>query len=879
MQDNLIVFPEPPADDTAQLVTSALPISLTQLIGREHEVQAIQELLLRPDVRLVTLTGTAGVGKTRLAFEVTRELVHYFADGVHVVSLAPISEPDLVIPTIAHRLGLMESGSQPVLELLKLSQLDKHRLLVLDNFEQVIAAAPLLTELLEVCPAVKILVTSREVLRLRGEQQFVVPPLALPDPKQHPDAESLPHVPSVNLFLKRAQAIQSDFDVTADNAATIAQICLRLDGLPLAIELAAARIKLLPPQALLARLDRRLQVLTGGARDLPLRQQTLRNTLAWSYELLTTEEQCLFEQLSIFVGGCTLEAAETICSVSGDVAADVDGSVLDGVASLINKNLVQQQAQSDGGPRLLMLETIREYGLEALETSGKMEATRWAHATYYLRLAEEAEPQLRVPQQVSWFERLEREHDNLRATLSWLLEQGAAGQITELALRLGGVLALFWWVRGYISEGRHWLEQALEISRGVRSAVRAKVLVGAGELATLQDDFGQAEALYAEGVALYREQGDRLGSATGLSRWGYAAMMRCNYAQARALLEEALALFGEVSDPGGSAYVLNILASARIYQGEYAQAQALLEENLLLCREVGDVQDYALALVLLGWVLQYQGDLARAYAQLEESRVVSREMGFKRNLGLVILFLGLVTFRQGDVAEARSLLEESLGIFQEVGERGRIAEVLGSQGLISLSQGDYAAARALLEESLQISLELDYKWDIAGCLEGLAAAVATGGEPRRAAWCMSAAQVLREAIGTPLPSVFQAMHEFTMASVRTYLGEQTFDEAMAEGRTMPPEDLLINPEPQPKPALTPPSSASVASLPQLHGGLTSREMEVLRLLAQGLTSAQIAEHLTLSVLTVNTHVRSIYSKLGATSRSAATRWAIEHHLV
>jgi predicted ATPase/DNA-binding CsgD family transcriptional regulator len=878
MQDNLIVFPEHPPDDNVQPVTHALPVSLTSLIGREQEVQTIHALLLDPDVRLLTLTGTAGVGKTRLAFEVAWVLEHEFTDGVHVVSLAPLSDPALVIPTIAHHLGLIESGSQPALELLKFSQRDKQELLLLDNFEQVIEASPVLAELLEACPNLKLLVTSREVLRLRGEHQFAVPPLALPDLKRLPDDQALAHVPSVNLFLQRAQAIHSDFDVTTDNAATIAQICLRLDGLPLAIELAAARIKLLAPQALLARLDHRLHVLTGGARDLPLRQQTLRNTLAWSYELLSEQEQCLFEQLSVFVGGCTLEAAEAICSVPGNVSADVDGSVLDGVASLINKNLVQQQAQSDGGPRLLMLETIREYGLEALETSGKMEDTRWAHATYYLRLVEEAEPQLSGPQQLSWFERLEREHDNLRATLSWLLEQGAAGQITELSLRLGGVLALFWWVRGYISEGRHWLEQALEISRGVRSAVRAKALVGAGELATLQDDFGQAEALYAEGVALYREQGDRLGSATGLSRWGYAAMMRCNYAQARALLEEALALFEEVSDPGGRAYVLNILASARIYQGEYAQAQALLEENLLLSREVGDVQDYALALVLLGWVLQYQGDLARAFAQLEESRAVSREMGYKRNLGLAILFLGLVTFRQGDVAGARSLLEESLGIFQEVGERGRIAEVLGSQGLISLSQGDYAAARARLQESLQISLELDYKWDIAGCLEGLAAAVATGGEPRRAAWCMSAAQVLREAIGTPLPSVFQAMHEFTMASVRTHLGEQAFDEAMAEGRTMPPEDLLVNPEPQPKSALTP-LSASVASRPPLHAGLTPREMEVLRLLAQGMTSAQIAEHLTLSVLTVNTHVRSIYSKLGVTSRSAATRWAMEQHLV
>jgi predicted ATPase/DNA-binding NarL/FixJ family response regulator len=878
MQDNLIVFPEPSADDKALLVMPALPVSLTQLIGREHEVQAIQALLLRPDVRLVTLTGTAGVGKTRLAFEVARELVPDFADGVHLVSLAPISDPALVIPTIAHRLGLMEGSSQPILELLKLSQRNKQRLLLLDNFEQVIEASPLLTELLEACPDIKLLVTSREVLRLRGEHQFVVPPLALPDPRHLPDAESLPHVPAVNLFLQRAQAIQSGFDLTTDNAATIAQICLRLDGLPLALELAAARIKVLAPQALLARLDHRLHILTGGSRDLPERQRTLRNTIAWSYELLSEQEQCLFEQLCVFVGGCTLEAAEAICSAPGNVSADMVGSVLDGVASLINKNLVQQQAHSDGGPRLLMLETIREYGLEALETSGKMEATRWAHATYYLRLAEEAESELNGPQQVSWFERLEREHDNLRTILSWLLSQASQEQSSEFALRLSGALAQFWEIRGYMSEGRHWLERILSISGGVRSTLRAKALIGAGRIATFQDDFAPAEAWCREGLELYRELGDQQGMANALSYLGYAAMMMSKYAEARSLLEEALALFREVGDPVGSVAILNLLANVLLFEGAYARVHELLEESRLRSKEAGDVQNYAISLMLLGWALLSEGELARAHICFEECLTVSREMGHKRNLANAILFLGTVAWLQGDVAGARSQLEESLVLFKEAGGRGHMAEVFGTLGLVSFGERDYPAARARLEEGLKILLELDRKYQVARCLEGLAAVAAAQGEPVRAVWFMSAAQVLRESIGTPLPSVAQPMHEFIITSVRTQLGEQAFNAAWAEGQTMPPEHILSSLEPLPKPALTTPA-ASVVSLPHHHGGLTPRELEVLRLLAQGLTSAQIAEQLVISVVTVNFHVRSIYSKLGVTSRAAAARYAVEHHLV
>ncbi len=877
MQDNLIVFPEPPPGDKVQLVTHALPVPLTQLIGREQEVRAIKALLLYPEVRLLTITGTAGVGKTRLAFEVARNLVHDFADGVYVISLAPISDPALVIPTIAHSIGLTESGSQPLLELLKTSQHDKQRLLLLDNFEHVIEVTPLLTELLEACPDLKLLITSREVLRLRGEQQFVVTPLALPDLKSLPENQSLAHVASVKLFLQRAQAIRSDFHLTTDNAATIAEICLRLDGLPLALELAAARIKLFPPQALLTKLDHRLHVLTGGVRDLPPRQQTLRNTIEWSYNLLDVQEQKLFRSLSVFVGGCTLEAAEAVCGALENASASVASSVLDGIASLIDKSLVQQTAQDGEPSRLLMLETIREYGLEVLALSGEVETIREAHATYYLALAEQAESQLSGPQQISWYERLEREHDNLRAALGWFLKQGSDAHRSELALRLGGALAQFWELRGYMREGRHWLERVLSISRGVRSAGLAKALNGAGLIAAFQDDFGQAEAWCREGLALHRELGDHQGSAAALMIWGYAAMMRSKYAEARSLLEEALALSKEVGGPVGGISVL--LGHVLFFQGDYAQAHALLEEIRVRSKEAGDVEYHAASLMVLGAALLFEGDLARAHVYLEECLTVSREVGYKRNLGLSILFLAMEAGVQGDGARARSLLEESQTLLKEAGGRGRMAEVFITQGLVFFSEGDYPAARGRLEECLKLSLELDNKWNIAWCLEGLAAVAATQGEPVRAVWFMSAAQALREAIGTPLPSLSQAMHELTFASTRMQLGEQAFDATWAKGRTMTPEHILLSlePMPAPEPPLTVPSSAAVA--PQSHADLTPRELEVLRLLAQGLTSAQMAKQLVISVVTVNFHVRSIYSKLGVSSRSAATRCAIEHKLV
>jgi predicted ATPase len=460
MRDKLFVLPTGQAVNLGQAAKSTLPTPLTPLIGREQAVTAACALLQRPDVRLLTLTGTGGVGKTRLALQIATDLLRSFADGVCFVPLAPINDPALVVPTIAHTFGVSDAGDRSLFEQLKVLLRDEQFLLLLDNFEQVVAAAPRLSDLLGVCPGLKILVTSRARLRIQGEYESPVPPLPFPDLKQLPDLEALSQYAAITLFIQRAHAIKPDFQLTKANARTLAEICARLDGLPLAIELAAARIKLLPPQALLARLEHRLQILTSGARDAPARQQTLRSTIQWSYDLLEAQEQHLFRLLCVFVGGGELSAIETICTALSD-AADA-GSLLEGLGSLIDKSLLQQRGMEVGKeqePRFLLLETIREYGLEVLAASGELQAARQAHALYYLVLAEHAASHLKGSEQGRWLARLEQELDNLRAALAWLLEaarQGLRGeeerQQAERALRLYIALFWFWDARRHLRE-------------------------------------------------------------------------------------------------------------------------------------------------------------------------------------------------------------------------------------------------------------------------------------------------------------------------------------------------------------------------------------------------------------------------------------------
>jgi predicted ATPase/Tfp pilus assembly protein PilF len=516
---------------------------------------------------------------------------------------------------------------------------------VLDNFEQVLDAAVVVSAVLAACPRLRALATSRAALHVRGEREVPVPPLAVPDPRYLPPLAALTQYEAVRLFIARAQDVKPDFAVTNENAPAVAEICARLDGLPLAIELAAARIRLLPPQALLARLSRRLALLTGGARDLPGRQQTLRAAIDWSYHLLTPTEQTLFARLAVFVGGGTLEAIEAICNTDGTL------DVLEGVESLVAKNLLRPEDGAGGEPRFGMLETIHEYARERLEESGAAEELR-QHATYYLSLAEMVEPQLVGHEQGRWMDRMEAEHGNLRAVLSW----SRATNATETGLRLSGALWRFWWVRGYLNEGRAWLEDLLARSGEAAAAMRAKALRGAGVLAWVQGNYGRATALFEEALALHRHLGERRGIAITLTGLGNVARGQGDYERATALFEEALALHRDLGDRRGIATALGNLGAVARYQGDYRRATTLYEEALARVRELGDTHGIAIGLSSLGAVAWVQGDYRRATAHLAEALVLSQAVGDKTwNTAVCLEVLAGVACAQGQPERATRL--------------------------------------------------------------------------------------------------------------------------------------------------------------------------------------------------------------------------------
>lgn len=866
-----------------------VPATFLTLIGREQEVAAICTLLKQPATRLLTLLGMGGIGKTRLSIEVASRMRDYYTDGVYFVSLAAICDANLVMSTIAHELGIQEAQFMDALiTMLR----DKHFLLILDNFEQVAMAAPQLEELLGACPHLTLLITSRSVLHLQAERLFPVPPLSQPDLKQLPAYELLMQYAAVDFFVQRTQALLPTFQLTVANAQAVASICVHLDGLPLALELAAAHMRLLSPQALLQRLSQSLNVLTRGMQRLSTRQQTLRSTLQWSYELLQPYEQRLFRLLSVFTGGCTLEAVEAICTEL-DYGNGKAGSILDGIDTLLDNCLLQQGRQEEDEPRLMMLETVREYSLECLTANGELDAVKKAYVAYYQRCAQEGARKNFGVEQANWFAQLEREHDNLRTTLNWLLENGQA----EQALRLSNDLFVFWLFLGYYSEGRRYLEQGLseiEVSMehtgnaGLVEHVRARSIQVLGMLVINLGDVVLAETLWEESVELFRELGDKRGAAWSRLDLFAPAMIRGEFARARRLLEESLALFRELGDrgggvnvEGGGAYPLNgqaealyNLATVAMYQGEYARARSLVEESMTLFKKIAVSAPYTNW--LLAFVVFQQGDAVTARTLVEENLACIREEGLRAEIGVSLDLLARIALQQDDIATAYSSVEESVAFCRQVGDRDGLIEALCLSGKVATHQGDYVTAKTLYEESLGMMGDRDHKLFIAVALEGLAEVVALQGEPMWAVRLWGAAEPLRETMGTPMPPVERPQYERAVAAMRTQVGENAFAIAWAEGRAMSVEQVLAArfPFTVVQYALSQPARTPVPYPDEL----TRREVEVLHLLAKGYTNVQIAQELVVSKLTISAHLRSIYSKLGVTSRSAATRYAIEHHL-
>jgi predicted ATPase/class 3 adenylate cyclase/Tfp pilus assembly protein PilF len=773
-----------PSLRTLERPRTNLPAQPTPLIGRAREVEQVCTLLRTPDVRLVTLTGPGGVGKTRLALQAAAEALPDFAHGAYVVNLAPISDPALVVATIAQTLGVKEHGSRPLLERLTDELREQQLLLLLDNFEQVLTAAPQLTELLVACPKLKLLITSREVLHLYGEHEFGVPPLSLPDRAQLPPLERLMQYDAVRLFIERARALKADFAITNASAPAVAEICYRLDGLPLAIELAAARIKLFSPQALLSRLEHRLALLTGGGRDLPARHQTIRGAIDWSYHLLDAAEQRLFARLGVFVGGCMIEAAAAACNADGALAIDVT----DGVASLVDKSLLRLEGDADGEPRVSMLETIREYALERLEAEGEVEVLRRGHAEYYLVLAEAAEPALSGPQQGTWMERLEHEHDNLRAALAWS-QTAAPG--AELGLRLAAALGEFWWVRGYLREGRAWLAQVLAHPQAAAPALaRTKALRSAGHLASDLGDLATGDALYTESLALSRALADQHGSATTLANMGHNAWNQGDLLRATALCEESLALHRELGDRHGSAWALCWLGAAARDMGDYVQSMAHFEASLALYQELGNTWGRVLVLHSMGDATCDQGETARATTLYQEALMLSRQVGHGDLTALALSNLGYISQMQGDSAQAQALLEESVAWLRQTKHQG-LAWALYRLGMVASAQGDDVRATAVLREALILQQQSGLmKGVIVRSLERLAGLAARQQRPARAAQLFGAAETLREAIGAPLPPSERVDYDRDVAGARAQLDEATFAAAWAQGCAMTLEQAI-----------------------------------------------------------------------------------------